>query len=61
MTSGPNCLQLRIGPPDSGVTCCYGEYGDFLPGGYMNGGGYYARHNIQKVSQESAKASLGNT
>ena len=57
--SGENCMQQSVGPSTSGVTCCYGEYGDFLSGGFANGGGYYARSNVLAYSEENALKSLG--
>lgn len=51
-------MQSVINRPGSGVTCCYGEFLDFIGGGYVNGGGYYGRNNINEFTPLAVAASL---
>ena len=51
-------MQSVINAPGSGVTCCYGEFYDFIGGGYVNGGGYYGRSNINEFTTQAVRASI---
>ena len=44
---------------DSGQTCCYGNFAEFLYGGVIFGGGHNARNLIYDITEEEAIAHLG--